>query len=183
MQLSVVVPTLDGRDQLAACLDAIAERAPDAEVIVVNGPSTDGTTGMIDDRDDVDVLVEIASRTRNVARNAGIDAATGDVVALVGDDLRVESGWLEAVVDGLTDAPVVSGPIHRSLRGGVTTESQREERIAGRTVTAISGTNVAVRRSVVDALDGFDEYLEPAARGISPTGWQRPTTKLRGVRG
>ena len=160
MQLSVVVPTLDGRDRLAACLDAIAERAPDAEVIVVNGPSTDGTTGMIDDRDDVDVLVEIASRTRNVARNAGIDAATGDVVALVGDDLQLESGWLAAVVDGLTDAPAVTGPIHRSLRGGVTTDSPHEERIAGRTVTALSGNNVAVRRSVVDALDGFDEYLE-----------------------
>jgi glycosyltransferase involved in cell wall biosynthesis len=160
MQLSVVVPTLDGREQLAACLDAITAQAPDAEVIVVNGPSTDGTTGMIDDRDDVDVLVEIASRTRNVARNAGIDAATGSVIALVGDDLQLESDWLAAVVDGLTDAPVVTGPIHRSLRGGVTTESPREERIAGRTVTAISGNNVAVRRSVVDALDGFDEYLE-----------------------
>ena len=160
MQLSVVVPTLNGREQLADCLDTIAAEAPDAEVIVANGPSTDGTTGMIDDRDDVDVLIEIASRTRNVARNAGLDAATGDVIALVGDDLRLESGWLEAMVDGLTDAPVVTGPIHRTLRGGVTTESPHEERIAGRTVTAISGNNVAFRRAIAETLDGFDEYLE-----------------------
>ncbi|TQQ82829.1 glycosyltransferase family 2 protein [Halonotius terrestris] len=160
MQLSVVVPTLNGRDHLIACLDTLHERVPDAEVIVVNGPSTDGTTGMIDDRDDVDVLVEVSSRTRNVARNAGIDEASGDVIALLGDDLQVEGDWLESIVDGLTEAPVVTGPTHRTLRGGVTTESAERERIAGRSVTAISGNNVAFRREVIEELDGFDEYLE-----------------------
>jgi glycosyltransferase involved in cell wall biosynthesis len=160
MQLSVVVPTLNGRDHLAACLDTLSEQAPDAEIIVVNGPSTDGTTGMLTDRDDVDVLVEVSSRTRNVARNAGIDEAGGDVIALLGDDRRIEPDWLEAVVDGLTEAPVVTGPTHRTLRGGVTTESTERDRIAGRTVTAIAGPNVAFRRDVIEALDGFDEYLE-----------------------
>lgn len=76
MDLSVVVPTLNGRDRLAACLDALAAHAPEAEVIVANGPSADGTTGMVRDRDDVDVLVEISDRTVNVARNAGIEVAT-----------------------------------------------------------------------------------------------------------
>ena len=160
MQLSVVVPTLNGRDQLAACLDAVSEQAPDAEVIVVNGPSTDGTTGMVESRSDVDVLVEVAARTKNVARNAGITVASGDVVALVGNDLTVESEWLAGIVDGLTEAPVVTGPIHRPLRGGVTTQSPEHEQIAGRTVTAITGDNVAFRTSVLEEIDGFDEYLE-----------------------
>ena len=44
MYLSVVVPTLNGREELARCLDGLAERVPDAEKIVVNGPSADGTT-------------------------------------------------------------------------------------------------------------------------------------------
>lgn len=160
MQLSVVVPTLNGRDQLSACLDALSEQAPDAEVVVVNGPSADGTTGMVEDRDDVDVLIEIASRTKNVARNAGIAVANGEVVALVGNDLHIEEGWAEAIVEGLTEAPVVTGPIHRPLRGGVTTESREREQIAGRRVTAITGDNVAFRNDVLDEIDGFDEYLE-----------------------
>jgi len=160
MDLSVVVPTLNGRDQLGGCLDTIAEKAPDADVVVVNGPSADGTTGMVTERADVDVLVEVASRTATVARNAGIDAAGGDVIAFLGDDLRVEADWLSAVVDGLTEAPVVTGPTHRTLRGGVATESTEEVTIAGRRVTAIAGHNVAFQRRVLEAIDGFDEYLE-----------------------
>ncbi|OTE98897.1 glycosyltransferase, partial [Halorubrum sp. SD612] len=117
MDLSVVVPTLNGRDRLAACLDALAADAPDAEVIVVNGPSADGTTGMVRDRDDVDVLVEISDRTVNVARNAGIEVATGDAVALVDYDNRIEPGWRDAVADGLDAAPVVSGPVTPIPRG------------------------------------------------------------------
>ncbi len=111
MDLSVVVPTLNGRDRLAACLDALAAHVPEAEVIVANGPSADGTTGMVRDRDDVDVLVEISERTVNVARNAGIEVATGDAIALVDYDNRIGESWLDGVIDGLADADVVTGPV------------------------------------------------------------------------
>ncbi|WP_418284282.1 glycosyltransferase family 2 protein [Halorubrum sp. DTA46] len=111
MDLTVVVPTLNGRDRLAACLDALAAHAPDAEVVVVNGPSSDGTTGMVRDRDDVDVLVEISDRTVNVARNAGIEVATGDAIALVDYDNRIGESWLNAVSEGLASADVVTGPV------------------------------------------------------------------------
>jgi len=160
MKLSVVVPTLNGRDQLAGCLDALAEHAPDAEVVVVNGPSADGTTGMVRDRDDVDVLVEIADRGLNVARNAGIDRATGDVVALLNHGLSVEEGWTEALASGIAEADVVSGPTHRELKTGLTTESVETRTIKGRTVTYFNGDNAAFSREILDALDGFDEYLQ-----------------------
>ena len=160
MQLSVIVPTLNGRDQLSSCLDGLTAAAPDAELIVVNGPSADGTTGMVRDRDDVDVLVEVSARTVNVARNAGIEVANGDVIAFVSDDLRVEDSWRKAITDGLTEAPVVTGPTHRTLPGGMTTESPESRTIARRTVTYFSGSNVAFESDTLDALDGFDEYLE-----------------------
>ena len=111
MDLSVVVPTLNGRDRLAGCLDALAAHAPEAEVIVANGPSADGTTGMVRDRDDVDVLVEISDRTVNVARNAGIEVASGDAVALVDYDNRITAEWLDAVRGGLAEADAVTGPV------------------------------------------------------------------------
>jgi glycosyltransferase involved in cell wall biosynthesis len=57
------------------------------------------------------VLVEISNRTVNVARNAGIEVATGDAVALVDYDNRIGPGWREAVAAGLSAAPVVSGPV------------------------------------------------------------------------
>ncbi|MFC6826373.1 glycosyltransferase family 2 protein [Halopelagius fulvigenes] len=160
MDLSVVVPTLNGRDRLATSLDALAEHAPDAEVIVVNGPSADGTTGMVRDRDDVDVLVEISDRTLNVARNAGIRAASGDAVALLRYDLAVEERWRSAVEEALEDADAVTGPTHQTLRAGMTTESAERNSVCGREVTYFNGGNVAFRADVIDGLDGFDEYLE-----------------------
>ncbi|SDM10014.1 Glycosyl transferase family 2 [Halogranum gelatinilyticum] len=160
MTLSVVVPTLNGRDQLAASLDSLAARAPDAEVIVVNGPSADGTTGMVRDRDDVDVLVEISARTLNVARNAGIEVASGDAVAFLGHDLVVEESWADAIRAGLDEAHVVTGPTHQTLQGGMTTDELEERDIANRHVTYFNGGNVAFRARTLKRLDGFDEYLE-----------------------
>jgi len=191
MRLSVVVPTLNGRDQLSSCLDRLAAEAPDAELIVVNGPSADGTTGMVRDRDDVDVLVEVSARTVNVARNAGIEVASGEVIAFVSYDLRVEGDWRRALVDGLTDAPVVTGPTHRTVTGGMTTESAEQRQIAGREVTYFSGGNVAFEADILDDLDGFDEYLEtvstastsiwkPAAHATEPTGWPEWRSMSRG---
>ncbi|GAA0192251.1 glycosyltransferase family 2 protein [Halobaculum roseum] len=161
MELSVVVPTLNGRDRLAASLDALATVAPDAEVIVVNGPSADGTTGMVRDRDDVDVLVEIAARNVNVARNAGLEVADGDAVAFLGYDHEVEPGWREGVADAFAEgASVVTGPLRRTVRGGATSDGLERRRIGDREVSYFNGRNVVFARPVLDDLDGFDEYLE-----------------------
>jgi glycosyltransferase involved in cell wall biosynthesis len=160
MELSVVVPTLNAREELSGCLDALAEHAPDAEVVVVNGPSTDGTTGMVRDRDDVDLLVEIPDRTVNAARNAGINHAEGSAVALVDHTLAVDGEWREAVLGGLESAAVVTGPTNTQLRAGMVTEEVESRTIAGREVVYFNGGNVAFRREPLDELDGFDEYLD-----------------------
>jgi glycosyltransferase involved in cell wall biosynthesis len=162
MDVSVVVPTLNGRERLVRTLDALGEHAPGAEIVVVNGPSADGTTGMVRAHDDVDVLVEVSTRTLNVARNAGIRTASGDVVAFVGQDLVVGSGWIDAVVGtlGRTDVDVVTGPSRRQLRAGVTAEVAETTRVGGREVTYFDGDNVAFRATVLEEMDGFDEYLE-----------------------
>ena len=160
MDLSVVVPTLNARDRLAATLDVVAERAPGAEVVVVNGPSADGTTGMVRDRDDVDVLVEVSDRTLNVSRNAGVRAASGDAIALLRHDLAVEDSWASAIETGLERAPVVTGPVHETLPAGMTTTTPERREIRGRAVSYFNGGNVAFRAGTLDRLDGFDEYLE-----------------------
>jgi len=167
MDVSVVVPTLNGRERLATCLDALAANASAAEMVVVNGPSADGTSGMVRERDDVDVLVEIDERGVNVARNAGLDRASGDVVAFVDYALAVEEGWFGALREGIAAVPAdgdrrggVTGPTHRQLRAGVTTENAEVREIRGREVRYFNGGNVAFRREAIEGIDGFDEYLE-----------------------
>ncbi len=160
MDTSVVVPTLNARDELAGCLDSLRDHAPAAEVIVVNGPSADGTTGMVQARDDVAVLVELADRTITAARNEGIEHASGDVIGFVHPYRTIQSGWAEAVTTALADGDVVTGPTHDQLRdGGMASHSLERRTIAGREVTYFNAGNVAFRREPLDELDGFDEYL------------------------
>ncbi|MFD1511872.1 glycosyltransferase family 2 protein [Halomarina rubra] len=173
MKLSVVVPTLNGREHLGRCLDSLATHAPDVETVVVNGPSVDGTTGMVRDRPEVDVLVEIDERNVNVARNAGAERTTGDAVAFLDYAFTVEAGWADAIDEALggtagshrasghgPDLPaVVTGPVHRSMRGGHSGDTAERRRIRGRQVTYFAGGNVAFEREALDAIDGFDEYL------------------------
>lgn len=159
MELSVVVPTLNARDELSGCLDALTEHT-DAETIVVNGPSTDGTTGMVQDRADVDVLVEVPDRTINAARNAGINHATGDAVAFVNHTLSISEQWVSAVTDRLAESDVVTGPTNIQLRAGMVTQEVESRTIAGRDVTYFNAGNVAFRREPLSELDGFDEYLD-----------------------
>lgn len=157
MELSVIVPTLNDRERLLTCLDALASRLPSAvEVVVVNGPSSDGTTGVVRDRDDVDVLVEVSERNRNVARNAGIGVAGGDVIAFVGDAYVVAPSWYDALETAVgTGADVVSGPVS----GGPDQSATSPQAVAGRSIDDIAGDNVAFDRTVLERLDGFDENL------------------------
>ena len=157
MKLSVVVPTLNSRDQLAACLDALSAADP-TECIVVNGPSADGTSGMCRERDDVDVLVEIDARNVNVARNAGIQHARGEAVAFVSHDLTVDAGWTDAVERGLADAAATTGPVHAPDEP--VPDGPEARTIGGRAVTYLDGGNAAFSRNVLTELDGFDESLD-----------------------
>lgn len=163
MELSVIVSTLNDRERLLASLDALEERTPaSTEIVVVNGPSSDGTSGVVRERDDVDVLVEISERNANVSRNAGLGVSTGDVVAFLDSAFVVEAGWYRAIertIDGNDGANVVTGPVTGGDRfdGG---DPRRPRTVAGRDVTLFDGDNVAINRTVLEALDGFDEYLE-----------------------
>jgi glycosyltransferase involved in cell wall biosynthesis len=173
MQFSVIVPTLNGREHLVTCLDAIAAHAPAAEVIVVNGPSVDGTTGMIRERDDVDVLVEIDERNINVARNAGLDRASGDIIAFVDYWLAIEQEWADTIrsmFDSVAQAhrasghgpeppEVITGPVYSSSEGDVSTATAERRTIRDQRVTYFEGGNVIFRREILEDIDGFDEYL------------------------
>lgn len=154
MHLSVIVPTCNERDELTACLDALTRHAPDVETIVVNGPSTDGTSGLVRERDDVDTLLDVSSRNLNVARNAGLREATGEIFALLSPRYEIQPAWAEAITESLDEqADLVSGPVAL----GETDDIHRGIHPQGD--IHIVGGNLALTQAAVRALDGFDEYL------------------------
>lgn len=157
MDLSVVIPSFNQREELTQCLEALTAVETTYEVIVVNGPSTDGTSGIVRDREDIDCLLECASRNLNVARNVGLREARADKIALLSADYAVTPGWSDAIIETLNGtADAVSGPARDRHQTGT---SARAIDRAGPAQELTQG-NVAITRGALTALDGFDEYLE-----------------------
>jgi glycosyltransferase involved in cell wall biosynthesis len=90
--LSVVVPTYNRARVLARCLDALAAQDPGPdEVVVVDDGSTDDTAALLASRSGLRVVRQ-ANGGRAAAKNAGIEAARGDVLLFVDDDVMATPG-------------------------------------------------------------------------------------------
>ncbi len=89
MKVSVVIPTFNNQDTIAATVESALTQRFDGEfeVIVVNDGSTDGTRAVLEKFGDRIRLIDQENRGVAPARNAGIAAAAGEYIALLdGDD-------------------------------------------------------------------------------------------------
>src|SRR2546421_8227865 len=97
--VSIVIPAYNEERHLAACLGAIAKQtAPLLEVIVVDNNSSDRTAEIAGKYP----FVRVVPETRQgivFARNAGFNAARGDIIARIDADIVVPPGWLKHIQD------------------------------------------------------------------------------------
>jgi len=106
MRVSVVIPTLNGRGLLAACLTALfaGERVPNETIVVDNG-STDGTAAWLAAMyPDVIIVRCTANLGFASANNVGIRRATGDAILTLNNDANVSPNALAALVAALETA-------------------------------------------------------------------------------
>jgi glycosyltransferase involved in cell wall biosynthesis len=96
--LTVVIPVRNAESQVDACLTALAAERP-AEIIVVDGCSTDGTVGRALAHGAR--LLSDEGRGLPAARMLGIEAAATRYVALVDADVVIAAGDLAALLDEL----------------------------------------------------------------------------------
>lgn len=116
MGVSVVIPTLNANDTLGAQLEALAGQTFDGEVevlVIDNGSKVNPSvvTREFEDRLNVRVLDGNAHRGASHARNVGIRAARGEIVAFCDADDVVQPGWLAALVAAARDADLVCGAL------------------------------------------------------------------------
>jgi glycosyltransferase involved in cell wall biosynthesis len=180
MRISVVINTYNRGHCLGRALDGLDRQThADFEVIVVDGPSTDGTA---------DLLARHAGRLRvgrcpevniSMSRNIGIDLAAGDVVAFLDDDAVPEPRWLEELEAAYADPDVggVGGATYDytgrrfQFRNGVANrlgeaivnldEPAWAYQIPGADPFAcLLGANSSFRTEDLLAIGGFDEEIE-----------------------
>jgi GT2 family glycosyltransferase len=162
--ISVVVCSHNGAATLANCLGGLAElEYPDYEVILVDDGSTDETAA-IGVESGVRV-VEIEHSGLSAARNAGLRAADGDIVAYLDDDCRPDSQWLTYLAAAFATTPHVgvggpnvppgdAGPTAQCVAGAP--GGPIHVLISDREAEHIPGCNMAFRRDALLEIGGFD---------------------------
>jgi GT2 family glycosyltransferase len=173
-RVSVVVCTYNNEATLRDCFDGLRTlEYPDYEVIVVNDGSTDRTddiTGEYGFR-----LISTENRGLANARNAGLEAATGEIVAYIDADARPDPHWLAHLATafqkgahvgiggpnippaGCTEtadcvASAPGGPIHVLLSDEIAEH--------------IPGCNMAFRKWSLEAIGGFDPQFRIAGDDV-----------------
>jgi GT2 family glycosyltransferase len=163
--ISVVIPTRDRPEQLAACLDALAVSFPHAaETIVVS----DGGRVSPDLSRWVDPLrlrlIEIPNHGPAAARNRGLAAASGDVVAFTDDDCRPRPGWLAALAAAVSPTVAAAGRTVNGTPNAYADAAQVILQLVGRSGREpfLSTTNIAFPTAALRELGGFDESFRTA---------------------
>jgi GT2 family glycosyltransferase len=165
--LSVIVPTRNVAGTIADCLRGLLEELAGSafEVIVVDNGSRDATLDIV--RTFPVALHVVGPCFVSRSRNEGARAATLPLVAFVDSDCVVQPGWAATVRAVLADAGIgVTGSRH-ILRADATWVERAWDRAHRKRAEAalvdtvyIPAGNLAARREVFLAVDGFDETLE-----------------------
>ena len=106
-KLSVIVPVYKAEDYLGKCVQSVLnQRFSNLELILVDDGSPDGCPEMCDHFAKNDPRVKVIHKKNggvSTARNAGLDAASGDYIAFVDSDDWIEPDMYEAMMKKATE--------------------------------------------------------------------------------
>lgn len=169
VDVSVIICVRNGEAvigrQLAA-LDAQVD-APDFEVIVVDNGSSDGTAQVVRDWIAADGhaherarLIEGPTRPGiPAARNAGLRAAAGRLVAFCDADDTVCTGWVAAMAAGVPEHGMAGGRVIAVDPDGTERPNTFPAGLRGDWLPFTGGGNMAAERAALLKVGGYDQSL------------------------
>jgi len=142
-------------------------------VILIDDGSTDGT-GDIASSYDVRVI-QTPNGGLSRARNLGLEAATGEIVAYIDDDAYPDPDWLHylaarfaqgdwAAVGGPNLAPAGDGAVAQCVANSP--GGPLQVLLSDREAEHIPGCNMAFRRAALMAIGGFDPQFRVAGDDV-----------------
>ena len=172
--VSVVVCSRNGARTIRECCEGLRKLDyPNVDVIVVDDGSTDDTADIA--REFRFRVISTPNRGLSNARNTGLEAATGEIVAYIDDDAYPDPHWLSylattftttdyAAIGGPNIGPADDGPIADCIAnapGGPV-----HVLVSDREAEHIAGCNMAFRKADLDAIGGFDPQFRVAGDDV-----------------
>ena len=173
--VSIIIVTRNQFAYTRQCLESIRKNTPKPyEIVVVDNGSSDETVGYLKAQKDLRLISNSENRGYPAAANQGIQAARGDFLLFLNNDVVVPGGWLDRLMKPLTDHPdlglvslcsnQVSGPQkipvgYSDLKDMDQFAQQWARENAGRLqwVDRLVGFCLLVRRAVIDRIGLWDE--------------------------
>jgi len=173
-KVSVIVCSHNGARTIRETLAALENLAyPDYEVIVVDDGSTDQTSA-IASRYKVR-LIRTENNGLSAARNVGMNAASGDIVAYIDDDAYPDPHWLTFLASDLRDTEKagIGGPNIAPSGDGAIADCVANAPggpvhvlLSDRVAEHIPGCNMAYRRDKLLEIGGFDPCFRVAGDDV-----------------
>src|SRR5881296_3582054 len=173
-RISVVVCSYNGARTIRDCLEALKRITyPDFEVIVVDDGSTDATAAIAARYDCR--LIQTENRGLASARNTGLRAASGEIVAYTDDDAYPDPDWLTYLANRFLSAADVGvgGPNIAPAGDGRTAECVARAPggpvhvlLSDSEAEHIPGCNMAFRKDRLEAIGGFDPQFRVAGDDV-----------------
>jgi GT2 family glycosyltransferase len=191
--VSVIIPNFNGAAYLERCLASLARQTyEDVEVIIVDNASSDGSVELIRRvAPDARLLLQTQNLGFAGGLNAGIQAASGEIIAVLNNDTEVSPTWLAACAAAFDRYPeagflacrilefsqrdVLYSAGDCFLRGGIGYRRGQEQRDRPAyhmdcPVFSACGCAALYRKALLHELGGFDRnffaYLEDVDLGL-----------------
>lgn len=177
-RISVVVCSYNGALVIRDCLEGLAKLDyPNYEVIIVNDGSTDETEDIANEYSLKYGFRVLSSENRGLssARNSGMTAATGEIIAYIDDDAYPDPDWLTyiAVTFLTTEHAGVGGPNIAPPGDGTIADCVANSPggpvhvlLTDTVAEHIPGCNSAYRKSCLQAIGGWDPQFRTAGDDV-----------------